>query len=329
MRCLALAQAWQDQGGKATFISKCESDAIRQRLVNEGMDFISIENVHPDPNDLERTMGVLHEISNQKSKNATWLVIDGYHFDADYQKSIKKGGNNILWIDDYGHADHYYADLILNQNISADESLYPHREPYTQLLLGTRYALLRREFKQWQGWQREIPSVAKKVLVTLGGADPNNMTLKVIQALLLVREPRLEAKIVVGPANSNLASLEQEILDHKRLKLIKNAPKMAELMAWADLAVTAGGSTCWEMALLGLPAIIIIIAKNQSPIAEKLREAGSALNLGWSYELSIEDIKQNIEHILFSEKLRREYSTRSKYLVDGSGAQRAVKSLGD
>jgi UDP-2,4-diacetamido-2,4,6-trideoxy-beta-L-altropyranose hydrolase len=327
MRCLALAQAWQDWGGKATFISKCESHYLRQKLINERMDFIAIEKSHPDPNDLASIMKILHEISKKETKNTSWVVIDGYHFDSDYQKNLKKAGYNILWIDDYGHSAQYWADLILNQNISADELLYRNRKPYTKLLLGTRYTLLRREFKEWQGWKRKIPDIAHKVLVTLGGSDPFNVTLKVIQALKKVDVPELKAIIVVGAANSNLTSLELAVADHSNFQLVINPSNMPGLMAWADIAVSAGGSTCWEMALLGLPNVIIHYAENQRPISEKLHEKGAALSLGWNHVLPVACIAQNIERILIDSELRRTLSTNSRRLVDGSGSKRVCNEI--
>ena len=226
MRCLALAQAWQDQGGEVFFISHCESEALRQRLVDERMNFISISKPHPDPSDLDQTLKELSAMSHETSANY-WLVIDGYHFDAVYQKTIKDAGYKILWIDDYGHAAHYYADLVLNQNISADETLYENREPYTRLLLGTRYALLRREFKKWQDWQREIPDTAQKVLVTMGGGDPDNVTMKVVQALKQINIKGLKAKIIVGPANHNLYVLKEECFNSTNLQIVTNATNMS------------------------------------------------------------------------------------------------------
>lgn len=321
MRCLALAQAWQDQGGEVTFISHCESDALRQRLIDERMNFISINERHPDPSDLKQMLATLSTMHTSLSTK-NWLVIDGYHFDATYQKCIKEVGYKILWIDDHGHASHYYVDLVLNQNISADETLYDNREPYIRLLLGTRYALLRREFKKWQDWQREIPDTAQKVLVTMGGGDPDNVTMKVVQALKQINISGLEAKIVIGPVNPNMQILEREISDHTNLQLITNATNMPELLAWADIAVSAGGSTCWEMALLGLPNIIMYFADNQRPIAEKLHEYGAALSMGWSHQLAIESIKQCIEDLAFSREKRSGYSIKSRDLVDGKGAQR-------
>jgi UDP-2,4-diacetamido-2,4,6-trideoxy-beta-L-altropyranose hydrolase len=327
MRCLALAQAWQDRDGKVTFISSCENDALRKSLINEGVDFFTIAKPHPELTDLECTLDLINEVSKQILQNKIWIVIDGYHFDAQYQKTIKDAGYKILWIDDYGHANYYYADLILNQNISADESFYAHRQTYSRLLLGTRYALLRREFKQWQGWRREIPKIARKVFVTLGGSDPDNVTLRVIKALKRSTITGLEAKIIVGPANPNLSILEREINERSSLKLITNAKNIPELMAWADIAISAGGSTCWEMALLGLPNMIIYFAENQRSIAEKLHEIGSALNVGSSIELSISDITQNIERTILDSELRKEFSINSQRLVDGLGVQRVCQEI--
>lgn len=326
MRCLALAQAWQDQGGDVTFISHCESEVLRQRLIDEQMNFINIDKSHPDPLDLGQTLKRLSEMSFQAPDNCC-LVIDGYHFDATYQKCIKAAGHRVIWIDDYGHADHYYADWVLNQNISAVETLYTNCEPNTRLLMGTRYAMLRREFKKWNGWQREIPAVARRVLVTLGGSDPDNVTIKVIQALKKINIKGLEAKIIVGPANPNLCALKEECSNNKNLQLVTNATNMPELIASADIAVSAGGSTCWEMAFLGLPNIIMYFAGNQRPIAEKLHEYGAALSMGRSHQLTTSSIKQCIEDLLRSQELRNRYSIKSKNLVDGKGAQRVCSEI--
>ena len=62
MRCLALAQAWQDSGGDAVFLSHCESDVLRKRIMDEGFDFIPLEKPHPDPSDVQTTLQVLESI---------------------------------------------------------------------------------------------------------------------------------------------------------------------------------------------------------------------------------------------------------------------------
>ena len=324
MRCLALAQAWLDKGGKVVFISHCESDALRQRIRAEGIDFISLDKSHPDPFDWNLTRGILDKLKTRGTKCHPWLVVDGYHFDAEYQKSIKAAGYKLLWFDDCGHAAHYYADLVLNQNISADPSLYSNREPYTQLLLGTRYALLRREFERWQGWQREISPVARKVLVTLGGGDPDNVTLKVIQALKQVDVPGLEARIIVGPANPHREKLDLEVGGDKHLQLFKNAANMPELISWADLAICAGGGTFYELAFMQLSSCVIVIAENQKLNVAYLEKQKLCLNIGCLHSLNINEISKAVRRLIFNEKLRKEMSGKLRGTVDGLGTSRII-----
>jgi UDP-2,4-diacetamido-2,4,6-trideoxy-beta-L-altropyranose hydrolase len=327
MRCIALAQGWQDKGGKVVFISHCESEALQKRITTEGFDLVPLDKTHPHASDIDFTLATLSKLRNQNSELTTWIVIDGYHFDADYQKRIKDAGYKLLWIDDYGHAVHYLADLILNQNISADLSLYTNRESYTQLLLGTRYALLRREFKRWQGWQREHPPVARKVLVTLGGGDPKNVTLKVIKAIKEIDMLGIEARIISGAANPHLELLKKEVSAESNMLLLINATNMPELMAWADIAIAAGGSTNWELAFMGLPSIIFVFARNQYEIAHGLHNAGSAINLGWYDQVTNDEVSHNIVKLLNFIQLRRSMSEVGRRLVDGEGSEKIVNVI--
>ncbi len=218
-----------------------------------------------------------------QAQDTGYVTIDGYHFGAEYQKWLKAAGLRLLVLDDNGHADHYYADVVLNQNIHASDALYPNREPYTQLLLGTRYALLRREFWRWRDWQREIPDVARKVLVTMGGSDPDNVTLKILHALEQVELNGLEVTVVVGGNNPHYDALQAAAQRSQHaVRLEHNVTDMPALMAWADVAVSAGGSTCWELAFLGLPSVVVVLADNQRAIVHGLATVHYAVYLGMS-----------------------------------------------
>ena len=111
MRCLALAQGWQRRGGKAKFLSCCDSNRLQRRIINEGFDFNHIENPYPDPSDLKTTLKILQKTQRENSLLFTrhssltslWLVLDGYHFDSTYQKLIREEGFNLLVIDDMAH----------------------------------------------------------------------------------------------------------------------------------------------------------------------------------------------------------------------------------
>ena len=337
MRCIALAQAWQDQGGEITFLSHCESEALRERILKEGFEFVYLEKVHPDSFDLERTLSLLTNKTNQPTltnptneTNETspcWLVLDGYHFTPDYQKAIRDAGIRLFVIDDMNHLTHYYADILLNQNIYGPDLKY-HCDKDTTLLLGTRYVLLRREFLKYQNVKRQVPDKAKNILVTLGGADPDNVTLKVIEAIKLLNDPSLEVKVVVGPANPHQETLRKAIVSADfKAELLINPPNMHELMAWADMAVSAGGSTCWELAFMGVPSIVLILAENQAAVAEYLMNKKAVLNLGIFAECSKEHISDACKTLIGSSIARTSLSQQSTTLINGPGPNHVIKSM--
>ncbi|MGH9649837.1 MAG: hypothetical protein ACRD3I_05135, partial [Terriglobales bacterium] len=148
MRCLALAQAWQDVAGQAEFLTTSDTPDILSRLRAEGMQ------VTPATLPAGSAADAAHTASRAREIGASWVVVDGYQFDAAYQQALKSAGLKVLWVDDYGHAPPYCADLVLNQNLCAEESFYLSREASTRLLLGACYALLRREFQSWRDWRR-------------------------------------------------------------------------------------------------------------------------------------------------------------------------------
>src|SRR5712692_1901785 len=278
MRCLALAQAWQDGGGHAIFAMAEGTPAVEERVRNEGFAVARVEVPVGSAADAEETAGLAHK------HNASWVVVDGYEFGARYQASLKSRGLKVLFIDDNGLAAHYSADLVLNQNAHAREAFYPSRDASTRLLLGPRFAMLRREFTAWRGWKREIPEVARRVLVTMGGSDPDNVTERVVRAILA--QPSLKAIVVVGGSNPHLLQLRELVVGaQQNVQLVENVPNMPELMSKTDVAISGAGTTSLEMCFLGLPALLIVLADNQRSAAEELNRRGAAINLGEGEEI--------------------------------------------
>jgi UDP-2,4-diacetamido-2,4,6-trideoxy-beta-L-altropyranose hydrolase len=324
MRCIALAQGWQDRGGEVTFISHCESDALKERILNEGCRFVFLEKVCPEASDLKTTLSISKSESvGQKS----FCVLDGYHFTSEYQKAIRNAGIRLLVIDDMNHLPRYYADILLNQNINAPDLIYQGNED-TTLLMGTRYALLRREFLKYSDFKRQIPDQVKNILVTLGGADSDNVTLKVIGALKLLNDPGIAARIVIGPANPHQVILRKALASTQfKSELLVNPQNMPALMAWADMAVSAGGSTCWELLFFKLPNVILSCADNQRPIADKLHEQGLALNLGYQSEVSDSNISEAMKPIINDQDMRTHMIKNAVGLINGQGAARVCETL--
>jgi UDP-2,4-diacetamido-2,4,6-trideoxy-beta-L-altropyranose hydrolase len=322
MRCLALAQAWQDAPGRIVFTMAPGAEGLEARLTAEGFGVEPITGEAGSPKDCWQTMAIARGLG------VGYVVLDGYHFSAEFQRSIKGAGFGLLVLDDYGHAEHYWADAVLNQNLHAREGLYRNREPGVRLLLGPRYALLRREFWKWRDEPRHIPEVAGKLLVTLGGSDPDNATLKVVKALAALGAGQLQTVVVVGGSNPHLPALRQAVAALPLpIRVATDATDMAGLMAWADLAVTAGGSTSWELAFMGLPALVLVLADNQVDVAAGLAGHGVARNLGWHTALDIPTLAGAIGSLVRDGAGRQMLSERGRQLVDGQGGQRVTQAL--
>jgi UDP-2,4-diacetamido-2,4,6-trideoxy-beta-L-altropyranose hydrolase len=321
MRCLALAQAWQDAGGRIVFAMAESTPAIDERLLSEGMEIVQLDG---SPNSFQDSQDVSDLACDHR---ATWIVVDGYRFDSEYQRNLKSAGLKVLFIDDLGQCEPYSADLVLNQNAHAGESMYADREVHTRLLLGPRFAMLRRDFAPWRKWGREVTSHGHRVLLTMGGSDPDNFTAVVLEALREVKIDELEVVAVLGGSNPHGVFPPQFATQSPAIRILRNSSNMPKLMAWADIAVSAAGSTCGEMCLLGLPAILIDLADNQTPVAQELARRQVAIHLGASNEVTRTEIADKVQSLLLSTELRSSLSQRSRELVDGEGAERVVAAI--
>jgi len=276
MRCIALGQAWQDAGGDVLFISCCESDPLKQRIKEEGFKLKTIPFAHPETkDDVQQTIALAQENS------AKWIVTDGYHFDLSYQQAIRNAGFKLLYIDDYNHLPEYEVDILLNQNIGAEEINYQCNS-ICRKLLGTRYVMLRREFRK-ASVKKSNKKEITNILVTMGGSDPDNVTLKVLQILDDLNIKNLVVKVLLGPSNPHFNKLKEAIAQIKtECELIRSVKDMPTLIRWADFAITAAGSTCWELAALRVPFVTVVLADNQEQVALRLEQVVGVKRAGKS-----------------------------------------------
>ena len=301
MRCFALAQAWEELGGTTEWVTRGTGDALRKRLGLESA------------GETACTAGAA-------------CVLDGYHFRPDYQRAIRARFRPLLVIDDLADQPFYHADLLLNQNLHAHE-LHYRAEACARLLAGPRYALLRREFRRWQGWERRIEPEARRILLTMGGGDRDNVTLRAAEAIEQCGIPGAEVVILAGAANPHVTELREWVHRRAGYRLEVAVEDMAPLMAWADCAVTAAGSTCWETCFMGLPSAVVTLAENQAPVARGLSACGAAVSLGWHAQISPVRLAAAITDHLLPLGCRRTMSQAGRELVDGNGALRVAEAI--
>ena len=172
-------------------------------------------------------------------------------------------------------------DLVLNANFDAREAIYSRRRDYTRLLLGSSYILLRREFTPWRTFSRSIPPQATRLLVTCGGSDPGNTTTKIVEALGRTGLENLEATVIVGSENPNCGRIRQ--MAEKSpcpIRVRQSIEDMAEVMAWADMAVIVVGTSLWELHFLGCPTMSFGRGALHEPFLRELESAGLVRYLG-------------------------------------------------
>ena len=267
MRCLALAQAAQDQGFEIRLVGSVHVPWVRERLCAECIPLLELADSVPNE---ENPANLLRQLAQTTlAPSDTWVVLDGYHFTLTCQQAVRGAGYRLLVIDDYAHLSEYSCDILLNQNLGAEALSYAG--DIGQKLLGPRYALLRREFHEARQrlphTRRNLPP--QNILVTLGGGD-----------FIEYLEPIAREMSIPAMAGRTVRVI-QGAMDTKRIrKVFANCPARLEILSRVtdmptfllntDLCITAGGSTCWELCCLEVPFLTVEVAENQKKITAGL-----------------------------------------------------------
>lgn len=332
MRCLALARALQQRGAKVSFLMREVPAALAETI--EGLGF----NLFRLPEGSPREAGwlgvpwdadALQTAAALKAQgNADWLVIDHYGIDYRWEERVQTTSCRILVIDDLAQVRHS-CDVLLNQNLLADaQARYRSLVPETcRLLTGPRFALLREEFHACRASLHRNFDQVRNLLVFLGGADPDGVSLRILNVLDAMRPREFKVTVVVGAASPHCAAVERAYAGRAGFQVIIQSSNMAQLMSAADLAIGAGGVSAWERCCLGLPSIVIAIAENQVEVSKAAAAAGAFLYVGSSADISDDELVATLKVMVGNGSLRRSLSEISLGLVDGRGCQRAAKAV--
>ena len=318
MRCLALAMAWREIDGRAVFLSRLP-EPLAQRIRAEGFELAEFCGEPGCSEDLEAAACLL------PGTERPWIVLDGYHFPTGYCSALRKLGR-VLAIDDFGAAHFAEAGMHLDQNLDGGR---PGGYPEDALaLLGPAYALLRPEFRSPPARDPDRP--CRQVLVTLGGSDPAGLTCAVLEALARVLPEGVRCLTIAGAANPRkeaLQALTQRLGPNFELR--DNVSDMAALMAQADLAVTAAGSTVWELACMGVPMLVMPVADNQVPVARAICRAGAGAGLAFGSleSWSPKELEGCVDSLLSDATQRAAMARAGQCSVDGQGALRVVQAM--
>lgn len=322
MRCLAIAQAWQDAGGCAAFISHALMPPVEARLRSEKAEVFPLACQPGSGDDALETRRIASSLS------AAWLFVDGYHFGPHYLKQLPSAVIPLALVDDFGDRGQCDAELVVNPNIFAQSGMYREHFAAEKLLTGLKYALVRREFRAQRPHEIIPPDVAHKVLITLGGSDPDNVTLHLLNCMKLVDVADLEITVVSGAASPHHEALRAELQSFPRhARLLIDVHDMPGALRSADVVISAAGSSCAEAAVLGVPMMLVTIAENHASNAEAYASQQLALSLGWCARDGEAAIASKIQSFIRDPELRRKLAQNAYDRIDGKGAARIADAM--
>jgi spore coat polysaccharide biosynthesis predicted glycosyltransferase SpsG len=243
------------------------------------------------------------------------ILVNKLKSDPAYLQALKHLVGLVVTVDDNGDGARH-AHLRINV-------LYPVPGAVTD----PRYIALRNEFQEAHKREKTIARDVRELLITQGGSDTYGFTPRIIHALEGMRiHPR--CTVVLGPAFRHERELAQALKESTLdLTIVRNTRDMAELMCAADLAVTAGGLTMFELLCAGVPSLVVCAERFEIETARRFEEAGAAVNLGFGGDLENERLAQAVDALAGDAPRRAQLSRRGKELVDGRGCERIVELI--
>ncbi|MGZ4055039.1 MAG: UDP-2,4-diacetamido-2,4,6-trideoxy-beta-L-altropyranose hydrolase [Bacteroidia bacterium] len=314
VRCLALADMLKNNFN-ITFAIQEPADAIVKNIHSVTQMIIHL----PVTNDYNADAIHFSEFLNSNDI----VVLDGYHFKTEYQKVIKDKGCKLVCIDDL-HNWHFVADAVINHAAGISESMYS-AEKYTQFYFGLKYALLRKEFLK-PSPPKKINSI-KKIFISMGAADSNNLTQKFTEALLEIKGIE-EIHLVLGSINPNLRSIENLIEKNKLKKIIQHfnipAEELAQLIKESDVVICPASSISIESCAIGTGLISGYTADNQLDNLAAMEKLKILINWGNLIFIPKDKIKEKFNVLFNQTDLFNVLIANQQKIIDGQSPARIL-----
>ena len=320
MRCLTLARALIARGATCAFAATPSTQVILRAFGAPG---IEVFPVSPDPD--EAAAGAAHWAA---SFDADWVLLDHYFLNPEQEAALRVG-RRLAVLDDLAERPRV-ADLVMDSAYGRTAGAYrPLLPPGAVILAGPAYAPVRPEFAAHRAaslLHRREGGHLRHVLISLGLTDVEGITERVV-GILRPMLGGLILDVAVGSAAPSRAALCAAAKSDPHLRLHVDSHEMAQLMAAADIAVGAGGSSTWERATLGLPTTTVVLADNQRPMAQAMAQDGLTLTADVGADSFEDDLIGALHKLIGDAVLRRAMSEKAAATCDGLGAERVAEAL--
>lgn len=256
-------------------------------------------------------------------KDAEVVIIDSYTADQDFYKKISQKIPMPVYLDDNKRLN-YPRGIVVNGSLRAGNLNYPKNNKVCRLL-GEEYMPLRKEF--WDVAKKKIRNNIRSIMITFGGDDSKNMTLKIL-GLVTKNYPQVSKIVIIGKGFKKLREIKQAKDERTEFVYYPGAGQMRKAMMKADVAISAGGQTLYELARIGVPTIGICVAENQKTNLEGGSKAGFLEYIGdYKDKKILRKLENALKALFISTRERKLRSVNGRRYLDGQGAKRIIEAL--
>lgn len=319
MRCIALAQTAILRGMSVHVVTRCSIPLVEQRLAALSCPVTML----PDTCTTEKEIDILFSIV--ANSGSSMIVLDGYHFDPEYQAALHQK-TQLAILDDFAHQPSYCCDILINPSASCNQISYQERTQ-ARLFIGHQYVMLRPEFLPILPSALKVDQSPFRILITMGASDPANATPRLLED---IAQADLDGISIVVLTGSNSPNKDSIIASLKKLRcqteILTDVQDMPSLLQSIDVAISAGSSTCFELAKMGIPTLALETAPNQQLLFTSLSKLECVLPIGNIATLSKQWVN-SLREVLSSDRLRNTLRDRALRVVDGAGANRILEVI--
>lgn len=322
MRCLTIAEHFLLKNIKVTVLTKSKN--LKALIINNSIELVLM----PDDIKVDDELKTIESLVSKKKINLILLDVNNFYsfqslesYDY-YLKCLKNLSLFLLSFEDPHNCVHS-SDVIIIPYLDSEKQEITKRQN-SKYLLGLKYYVLRSEFLAVK--PVEIKKEIKNILITMGGCDNNNITLKVLESLNTLN---FNLTIIIGKMFKNIEPKIKNILDDYQgsYKLIKNTRNISKIMSESDIAIINSGLTKYETASIGLPSVVISNNDYHSELMKDFDKYNVILHLGTVDKLKNSVILDSVNLLSKDFKKRQIMSANGKVLIDGYGVERIFSKI--
>lgn len=321
MRCMTIAEALADLlGGRDEILFVCADEQSGETAMQNGW---KVHTLHSDYRNMESEPGIETWLPKAEYHQNVVLA-DSYFVTDEYLKKLRRQARVFLLDDMQNHT--FPVDGVINYNIFAKEEAYAKRYQGTgtSLYIGGSFVPVRKQFQN-QGYT--LRKEVKDVLLTTGGGDIDNIAGQILERIY---NDKLNYHLIIGRFNPHFQKMKQLEANQKGIHIHHDVKDMAGLMNKCDIAVTAGGTTIYELAAIGVPFVCFSYAENQELLTEyigKQEIAGFAGAYHREPDKTLQNIEMLFQRLCKDSKFRNMCYLKEKEVIDGQGAGRIAQKL--